>query len=301
MLRVRFIEKSKQLIVSENNVQNYYELIDKQCLDIFLPSHRKYIIVEEHEPADICIVGIQHTDNNLLRENEVNIFLSVENFSAGRNHYKHFNKFDRFNNPMIQLYIYNDVCIPRKNVVPVIYQRVNYFNRIKNNYPTLNVPFQEKKFCLFTSRNLLNNNKQYVVRGLQQLGKVDTLDQYNHIIKNKSCYNDIELLRIYSQYKFVIAFENSSSQGYITEKIFNVFLANSIPIYDGDTNVTEFINPNSFLPYNNMIVQKVQMLMNNEELYNSIIEKEKTKELDYSFINDNFDRLISDAQKDNNL
>ena len=43
------------------------------------------------------------------------------------------------------------------------------------------------------------------------------------------------------------------------------------------------------------------MLMNNEELYNSIIEKEKTKELDYSFINDNFDRLISDAQKDNNL
>ena len=127
---------------------------------------------------------------------------------------------------------------------------------------------------------------------MQQLGKVDTLDEYNHIIKNKSCYNDIELLRIYSQYKFVIAFENSSSQGYITEKIFNVFLANSIPIYDGDTNVTEFINPNSFLPYNNMIVQKVQMLMNNEELYNSIIEKEKTKELDYSFINDNFDKIL---------
>ena len=219
-------------------------------------------------------------------------FLSLENFSVGRTHYKHFNKFDRFNNPMIQLYIYNDVCIPRKNVVPVIYQRVNYFNRIKNNYKTLNVPFQKKKFCLFTSRNLLNNNKQYVVRGLQQLGKVDTLDQYNHIIKNKSCYNDIELLRIYSQYKFVIAFENSNSQGYITEKIFNVFLANSIPIYDGDTNVTEFINPNSFLQYDNMIVKKVQMLMNNEQLYNSIIEKEKTKKLDYSFINDNFDKMF---------
>ena len=32
--------------------------------------------------------------------------------------------------------------------------------------------------------------------------------------------------------------------------------------------------------------------MNNEKLYNSIIEKEKTKELDYTFINDNFDRLL---------
>jgi len=43
-------------------------------------------------------------------------------------------------------------------------QRVNYFNRIKNNYKTLNVPFAKKTFCIFTSRNLLNNNKQYVVR-----------------------------------------------------------------------------------------------------------------------------------------
>ena len=41
-----------------------------------------------------------------------------------------------------------------------------------------------------------------------------------------------------------------------------------------------------------MIVQKVQMLMNNEELYNNIINKEKTKELDYTFINNNFDRLL---------
>ena len=152
MLKVRFSEKSKQLIVKENNVQNYYELIDKQCLDIFLPSHCKYTIVEEHEPADICIVGIQHTDNNLLRKNELNVFLSLENFSVGRCHYQHFNKFGRFNNPMIKLYIYNDICIPRDNVIPVIYQRMNYFNKIYYDFSDLNIAFnKEKKFCLFTS------------------------------------------------------------------------------------------------------------------------------------------------------
>lgn len=292
MLRVRFSEKSKQLIVSENNVQNYYELIDKQCLDIFLPIHKDYIIVEEHEPADICIVGIQHTDNCLLREDEFNIFLSLENFSAGRLHYKHFNKFGRFNNPMIKLYIYNDICIPKENVIPVLYQRINYFNRIKNNYNDLNIPFREKKFCLFTSRNLLNCNKRSILTALQKLGHIDTLDKYNLIVKNKSCYNSIELLRIYNQYKFVIAFENSKTQGYITEKIFNVFLAKSIPIYDGDPRISDVINSSSFLQYDDRIIQKVQMLMNNEKLYNSIIEKEKTKELDYTFINDNFDRLL---------
>ena len=301
MLRVRFSEKSKQCIVTENNVQNYYELIDKQCLDIFLPTHRDYIIVEEHEPADICIVGIQHTDNSLLRENEFNIFLSLENFSAGRSHYQHFNKFGRFNNPMIKLYIYNDICIPKENVIPVLYQRINYFNRIKNNYNDLNIPFREKKFCLFTSRNLLNHNKQGILTALQKLGHIDTLDNYNLIVKNKSCYNSIELLRIYNQYKFVIAFENSKSQGYITEKIFNVFLAKSIPIYDGDPRISDVINTSSFLQYDDRIIQKVQMLMNNEKLYNSIIEKEKTKELDYTFINDNFDRLLSDVQKAKNL
>ena len=151
------------------------------------------------------------------------------------------------------------------------------------------------------SRNLLNNNKRNIVAGLRQLGQVDTLDKYNNIIKNKSCYNSIELLRIYSQYKFVIAFENSKTQGYITEKIFNVFLAKSIPIYDGDPRIYDFINPNSFLQYNDMIIQKVKLLMNNEELYNSIIEKEKIKELDYTFINNNFDRLITDVQKVENL
>jgi hypothetical protein len=295
MLRVRFSEKSKQCIVTKNNVRNYFELIDKQCIDIFLPSHRDYIIVPENEPADICIVGIQHTDNNLLREKEFNIFLSLENFSIGRNHYQHFNKFGRFNNPMIQLYIYNDICIPRDNVIPVFYQRINYFNRIKNNYNDFNIPFKNKKFCLFTSRNLLNHNKQSILTALQKLGHIDTLDKYNHI-KNKSCYNSIELLKIYNQYKFIIAFENSNTQGYITEKIFNVFLAKSIPIYDGDPNITDVINLNSFLQYDDRIIQKVQMLMNNEKLYNSIIEKEKTKELDYTFINDNFDRLLKNLK-----
>ena len=29
--------------------------------------------------ADICFVSVQHEDNNLLKSNEINIFMSVEN------------------------------------------------------------------------------------------------------------------------------------------------------------------------------------------------------------------------------
>ena len=38
MLRVRFSEKSKQLIVNKHFEKNYFELIDTQAIDIFLSS-----------------------------------------------------------------------------------------------------------------------------------------------------------------------------------------------------------------------------------------------------------------------
>lgn len=44
-LKVRFSEKSKQLIT--NNVEEYFQLLDKQCIDIFLPDNYKYQIVSE--------------------------------------------------------------------------------------------------------------------------------------------------------------------------------------------------------------------------------------------------------------
>tara|TARA_Y100000389_G_scaffold192924_1_gene221105 strand:+ start:2148 stop:3080 length:933 start_codon:yes stop_codon:yes gene_type:complete len=307
MLRVRFSENANIVVTGENSVKNYFDLIDSQFLDIFLPSHKQYTIVPENEVADICILGTQHTNNLLLRDNELNIFFTVENFSVGRNHYQHFNKFGRFNNPLIKLYIYNDICIPRENTIPAMYQRIKYFNKlldpnsklyynqVRENYNKLNTPFNMKKFCLFISQNNLNHNKQIVLNQLSKLGNIDFLHNLankNLKLKTSTCFNSIELLKTFNQYKFVIAFENSNSQGYITEKIFNVFLAKSIPIYDGDPRISDVINTNSFLQYDDLIIQKVQMLMNNEELYNNIINKEKTKELDYTFINNNFDRLL---------
>eukprot|EP00947_MAST-08B_sp_MAST-8B-sp1_P004018 g4018.t1 len=43
-----------------------------------------------------------------------------------------------------------------------------------------------------------------------------------------------EAVLLYSQYKFVIAFENHRVDGYVTEKIVNGFLAGAVPLYWGD-------------------------------------------------------------------
>ena len=295
MFKVRFSEKSRQLIVSKSEQKNYYELLDTQALEMFLPNEYTYQIVDEAEPADICIVGIQHTDNSLLRSNEYNIFLSVENFSVGRSHYQHWNKFGRKSNPMISTYIYNDIPHPLEHIIPTVYYRIKYFNTINPQFEQIrnSVPFEQKKFCLFTSRNGLNSNKHTAVNQLSQLGEIDFLDKYDAFLKDKSCYNSPELISLYSQYKFIICFENSTTPGYVTEKIFNVFLSGTIPIYDGAPNITDYINPHAFIQYNTTaILSKISMIMQSEELYNAIVSKEKTKNIDNDAIGFEFDTQI---------
>tara|TARA_Y100000591_G_scaffold126524_1_gene108415 strand:- start:30752 stop:31687 length:936 start_codon:yes stop_codon:yes gene_type:complete len=311
MLKVRFL-KSSGNIEDNANINHYADMSKSQFIDMYLPSHRQYQIVEESEKAHICICGTQHTDNSLLREDELNIFYTVENFSVGRTHYQHFNKFSRYDNPMIQLYIYNDVVLPTETTIPAIYQRIKYFNKLNDInstlyykkgqefYNNMNTPFKEKKFCLFISQNLLNKNKIHILRTLSTLGQIDSLQgiaQNNPKLQTSNCYNSYELLKLFNRYKFIICVENSKTIGYITEKIFNIFLSKSIPIYDGDPNINDFIERNTYISFDNKITEKISLLMNNEELYNNMLNQKKTKELDYSFIDQNFDKLIKKTYK----
>lgn len=42
-----------------------------------------------------------------------------------------------------------------------------------------------------------------------------------------------EAVEVYEDYAFVVAFENTKAEGYVTEKIVNAFLAGAVPIYWG--------------------------------------------------------------------
>ena len=91
---------------------------------------------------------------------------------------------------------------------------------------------------------------------------------------------------------YYINFDNSKTAGYITEKIFNVYLANSIPIYDGDPEVDRFINRDSYIPFDDNLISKINLLNNDENRYNKMINTYKTYKLDNAFIEKNFDNLL---------
>jgi len=294
MLRVRFSEKKDQLIT--DNVQEYFQMHDKQCVRQFLPAKYNYTIVDEREQADICFCGVQHVDNRLLRDNEINIFLSVENLGCGRTHYKFHNKFGDTGNPKIDVYIHNhfsrfvfDNAISNIDGTPIAYAadypkviptclfRLRLFEKEAGSFgEATTCPFEDKKFCLFVSQNRLNDNKSFCASALMQIGQVDFITQRQFsYLKDKPCIHGVDLIRLFNQYKFIIGFENSKTPGYITEKIFNVFLAKSIPIYDGAPDIGTFINTRAFIPFDTKCLQRIRMLNVSKDLYERVVSEPK--------------------------
>jgi hypothetical protein len=54
---------------------------------------------------------------------------------------------------------------------------------------------------------------------------------------------------VMSNFKFAFCFENCVFPGYVTEKIFDCFLAGSIPVYFGAPDIADFVPPQTFVDY----------------------------------------------------
>lgn len=76
--------------------------------------------------------------------------------------------------------------------------------------------------------------------------KVDSGGKYkNNIGKPVENKRDFQMT-----HKFVIAFENTSTRGYTTEKIIGAYAAGAVPIYWGDPDVAMTFNTKSFINCN---------------------------------------------------
>ena len=64
------------------------------------------------------------------------------------------------------------------------------------------------------------------------------------------------LIDEYSKFKFVLTMENGFRKGYVTEKIINAFVAGSIPIYWGITNMQ-----NNYLTRNHLFVFRITKVL----------------------------------------
>lgn len=107
------------------------------------------------------------------------------------------------------------------------------------------IDFTDRKFCNFIYSNGSANHIRedffhYLSENYRQ---VDSGGRYLNNIGG-TCR---EKFSFQKQYKFTIAFENTSHPGYTTEKIVDSFAADTIPIYWGDPCIAETFDPGSFI------------------------------------------------------
>lgn len=103
----------------------------------------------------------------------------------------------------------------------------------------INLLDKKRNFCSFVASNgVLTEKRDMFFEALSEYKRVDSGGKWKNNIGD-SVVNKIEWLKTY---KFNICFENSSYPGYLTEKLFDAFLAGCVPIYWGDTSLNIYKN-----------------------------------------------------------
>jgi len=110
---------------------------------------------------------------------------------------------------------------------------------------------------------------------------VELLGAYKPIAMGGRWLNNVggpvqDKLAFQARYKFAVAFENSSTPGYLCEKITDAFASDAIPVFWGDPEVTRDFNPEAFVNCHacgslEAAVARVQQIDQDDALYRRML------------------------------
>lgn len=116
---------------------------------------------------------------------------------------------------------------------------------------------KKSKFCAFVATNPSNNNRNAAFHILNQWRGVDSGGRLFCNLPSGPIPAGLgggggehAKLEFYKPYRFALTFENSSSPGYTTEKLFHAKVAGCIPIYWGDPFVDRDFDPRGYINAN---------------------------------------------------
>ncbi|KAL9178441.1 hypothetical protein ACHAXT_003771 [Thalassiosira profunda] len=97
-------------------------------------------------------------------------------------------------------------------------------------------------------------------------------------------------------FRFALVMENSNVKGYVTEKIANAFMASTVPIYYGTTDIFKLFNKDAFIYYDiqdpQPALDRIAYLETNRTAYAEVLAQpiladgEQTLQDYFSFIDD---------------
>lgn len=129
---------------------------------------------------------------------------------------------------------------------------------LTNNWDPEEV-YNRKEFCSIVIGNPVRNRIQVA----QKLNEYKPVHGYGKVFGNYFNGCKVDLLK---NYRYNICFENSITEGYVTEKLLEAKVAGCIPIYFGDDSASRDFNEKCYINYRKMSKP--------EDLLNRIIEIE---------------------------
>lgn len=204
----------------------YHRLIDRN-FDVEWVDYKKadFVLFSEKNRNQKVVFKIPHK--------AIRIFLTGENVRPN------FNEADF---ALTHDYIEN----PRHIRLPELRHWLTGWETKPRNWEVLSK--NKTRFCNFMYSNSIAQERITFFRELSKYRRVDSAGKVLNNMEGGYIENKSDFL---NNYKFTIAFENSSFPGYSTEKLIHPLMVGSIPIYWGDTEIEKDINPDCFINVHN--------------------------------------------------
>lgn len=221
-------------------------------------------VMENPEDADYVFFSCFGDSHWLLSSSKIKIFFTAENITPDFNACDYAIAFDWMQ--------YGDRYFRMSNIYGPHYSKK--FVDIDVNREALTIP-HKTDFCSFVVSNSFADELR------TQLFEI--LSQYKQVSSGGRYKNNVggpvsDKLEFERKHKFSICCENSSSPGYTTEKLYQAFAAQTVPIYWGDPEVCKVFNPKAFIYVNEFgsldeVVDRVKSLDNDDEAYNAMLRE----------------------------
>ena len=138
-----------------------------------------------------------------------------------------------------------------------------------------------KDVCVIISDGHDSESRNYFLDCLDKRVKVDYAGHYKNnteLVTHAHCSPGF--IEFVSQYKVIITMENSKDTNYITENILNGFAANTVPVYWGADNITDYFNEERFINVKSFsetdihkAIDKIVKVLGDDETFIDIVNK----------------------------
>jgi hypothetical protein len=153
-------------------------------------------------------------------------------------------------------------------------------------YMSIRNMVKKKKFCIFVVSNDSNKIRNRFFEKLSEYKRVDSGGRVMNNMgmsapRNDELNGDYSYFKFLSEYKFMICFENTNRPNYLTEKLANAYLGNTVPIYWGASKVRTWFNKDAILQLEetgteeqmDRLINRIKEIDNDDILYEEMYRR----------------------------